>query len=183
MRGKWAQGLEPRLFRWVIKGRLAGSERPGGYARNHRKIRRMEEIIWLSRSGFTHVVSLLESTHNLRAYEEMDLVALQVPLAPPPFDIAGALPGVYETIADLLDDPHACVLVHQETFGDQLAGVFAGYLLYTGLIDDAPQAVTILERLLGTQMGSPGREIVALTVGEGLVGAGKAQTPGKSRGK
>lgn len=183
MRGKWAQGLEPRLFKWVIKGRLAGSERPGGYARNHRKIRRLEEIIWLSRNGFTHVISLLESPNNLRAYEEMDLVALQVPLAAPPFDIAGSLPVLYETIAGLLDEPGACVLLHQESFGDQLAGVFAGYLLYAGLIDEAPQATTIIERLLGLQMGSPGREIVALTVSDGLLRAGKPQPSGKPRRK
>ena len=60
MKGKWAQGLEPRNFVWVVKGRLAASERPGGYARNHRKVRRDEELIWVSQQGFTHVLSLLD---------------------------------------------------------------------------------------------------------------------------
>jgi hypothetical protein len=45
MKGRWAQGLEPRSFCWVIKERLAASERPGGFARNHRKVRRQEELI------------------------------------------------------------------------------------------------------------------------------------------
>ena len=32
-----------RNFTWVIKDRLAMSERPGGFAPNHRKVRRQEE--------------------------------------------------------------------------------------------------------------------------------------------
>jgi len=47
MKGKWAKGIPPRFFAWVIKDRLAVSERPGGYARNHRRVRRHEEILWL----------------------------------------------------------------------------------------------------------------------------------------
>ena len=36
-------GLEPRGFRWVIAGRLALSERIGGYGFQHRRVRREEE--------------------------------------------------------------------------------------------------------------------------------------------
>ena len=53
--------------------RLAVSERPGGYAPHHRRVRRHEEILWLRRQGFDRVVSLLPSTHNLHAYEELEL--------------------------------------------------------------------------------------------------------------
>ena len=51
MKGKWARGITPRFFAWIIKGHLAVSERPGGYARNHRKVRRHEEILWLRGRG------------------------------------------------------------------------------------------------------------------------------------
>ena len=44
-------GLEPRGFRWVIKDRLATSERIGGYGFQHRRVRREEEIIWLTEQG------------------------------------------------------------------------------------------------------------------------------------
>ena len=57
LRGRWAQGLQPRFFCWIIKDRLAAAERPGGFARNHRKVRRQEELIWLKSHGFTRVVS------------------------------------------------------------------------------------------------------------------------------
>ena len=45
MKGKWARGIEPRYFAWIIKDQLAVSERPGGYARNHRRVRRQEETL------------------------------------------------------------------------------------------------------------------------------------------
>ena len=80
VKGKWAAGIPPRNFTWVIKDRLAMSERPGGFAPNHRKVRRQEEIIWLQVQGFTRVVSLLPSSHNLRAYEEKSMASVHYPL-------------------------------------------------------------------------------------------------------
>ena len=65
VKGKWAAGIPPRNFTWVIRDRLAVSERPGGFAPSHRRVRRQEEIIWLRVQGFTRVVSLLPSPHNL----------------------------------------------------------------------------------------------------------------------
>ena len=73
MKGKWAAGIPPRNFTWVIKDHLAVSERPGGFSNNHRRVRRQEEIIWLRVQGFGRVVSLLPSPHNLAAYDEEGL--------------------------------------------------------------------------------------------------------------
>ena len=168
MKGKWARGIQPRMFCWVIKERLAASERPGGYARNHRKVRRMEEIIWLREHGFTRVVSLLDSPHNLHAYEEMSMPHTQVALGRAGGDLPARLPETYGTLADLLDDPDQRVLVHLEEFGDRLCGVLSGYLLYMGLVDTGPVAVSVIERLTGRQMGPPGREIVSVTLDEKL---------------
>jgi hypothetical protein len=53
-------------------------------------------------------------------------------------------------------------LVHQEEVGDRLMGVVAGYLNWSGLIPQGAQAVTIVERLFGRQMGPEGRELVAM---------------------
>jgi hypothetical protein len=167
MRGRWAQGLEPRYFTWVITGRLAASERPGGFARNHRKVRRQEELLWLAGHGFTHVLSLLDSPHNLHAYEEAGLAYEHVPLGRHD-ELAERLHDVYTTIARWLDDPAERVLMHHEEFGDRLLGVVAGFLLYSGLVHEGPHAIVVLEKLTGRQLGSVGREIVAATVNEGL---------------
>jgi hypothetical protein len=168
MRGRWAQGLEPRYFTWVITGRLAASERPGGFARNHRKVRRQEELLWLAGHGFTHVLSLLDSPHNLHAYEEAGLAYEHVPLGRHD-ELSERLGDVYTTIARWLDDPAERVLVHHEEFGDRLLGVVAGFLLYSGLVHEGPHAIVVLEKLTGRQLGSVGREIVAVTVHEGII--------------
>jgi hypothetical protein len=143
------------------------SERPGGFARNHRKVRRQEELLWLAGHGFTHVLSLLDSPHNLHAYEEVGLAYEHVPLGRHD-ELPERLRDVYTTLARWLDDPSERVLMHHEEFGDRLLGVVAGFLLYSGLVHEGPHAIVVLERLTGRQLGSVGREIVAATVNEGL---------------
>ena len=73
MKGKWAQGIQPRNFAWVMKDKLAVCERPGGYGANHRRVRRQEEIIWIREQGFTCVVSIIPAPHNLHNYDELDV--------------------------------------------------------------------------------------------------------------
>jgi hypothetical protein len=170
VRGRWAQGLEPRYFCWIIRDRLAASERPGGFARNHRKVRRQEELIWLAGHGFTQVLSLLDSPHNLHAYEEAGIGYAHLPLGRHD-ELPERLGEIYGTIARWLDEPTERVLVHHEEFGDRILGVMAGYLLYTGAVTEGPHAIVILERITGRQLGSLGREIVAVTLDEGILRA------------
>jgi hypothetical protein len=73
VRGKWAKGIVPRSFIWIIKDRIAVSERPGGCGEVHRRVRRQEEIIWIRENGFDTVLSLLASDHNLHNYDELDM--------------------------------------------------------------------------------------------------------------
>ena len=164
MKGKWARGIEPRMFHWVIKDRMAACERPGGYARNHRKVRRMEEIIWLQQQGFTQIVSLLDSPHNLHAYEEMGMSHMQIAFGRSGGDLTERLPLVFGTLTQILADPEQKVLVHLEEFGDRLSGLLAGYLLYAGLVDTGPLAISIVEHLTSRQLGPPGREVVTVTL-------------------
>jgi hypothetical protein len=159
MRGKWAAGIEPRNFAWVIRDKLAVSERPGGYARNHRKVRRQEEIIWLREQGFTRIVSLLASPHNLHAYDELGITWAHYPF-PPHADARDVLPGLYADLRTWLAAGER-VLVHMEELGDRLMGVVAGYLLWSAMLQSGPQAITALEQLVHRQMGPLGRELVA----------------------
>lgn len=160
MKGKWAAGIEPRNFTWVIKDKLAISERPGGYSRNHRKVRRQEEIIWLREQGFTCVVSLLPSPHNLHAYEELGVRSAHFPFGPHE-DGRDVLPDLYRQLRDRLAEDEL-LLVHMEELSDRLMGVVAGYLLWSGMLQTGPQAITVVEQLVHRQMGPAGRELVAL---------------------
>ncbi|HUY29953.1 MAG TPA: hypothetical protein VMV02_03030 [Acidimicrobiales bacterium] len=160
MKGRWAAGIMPRNFAWIVKDRLAVSERPGGYAPHHRRVRRQEEILWLEAQGFTRVVSLLPSSHNLHAYEELGLPASHFGL-PPHADVREELGVLYPALLAWIRDGER-VLVHQEELGERVAGVVAGFLCWCGLLPDPPRAIYAVEQLLRRQLGSAGRSIVAL---------------------
>lgn len=163
MRGKWAAGIPPRNFTWVIRDRLAVSERPGGFAPNHRRVRRQEEIIWLRVQGFTRVISMLPSPHNLAAYDEEGLAYAHYPLSPAT-DPRAVLADCYQDLEKALAEGQR-VLVHQDALGDRVMGAMAGFLVWSGRVPSAPQAVALVERLVGHQMGSAGRELVVVVEG------------------
>ena len=160
MRGKWAAGIAPRHFAWIIKERLAVCERPGGHARTHRKVRRQEEILWIREHGFTKVVSLLPSPHNLHAYDELGVSWDHVPLSPTS-DPEAVLGELYPKLRQWLAEGGR-VLVHQEELGDRVQGVVAGYLVWASLVPSAAQAISIVEQINSRQMGPPGRQLVAV---------------------
>ncbi|MGQ0616272.1 MAG: hypothetical protein ACT4PW_04670 [Acidimicrobiia bacterium] len=158
MKGKWAQGIQPRNFAWVLKERLAVCERPGGYGANHRRVRRQEEIIWIREQGFTCVVSLIPSPHNLHNYDE-----LGVPWRHRPFGVhddsgvflAAMLPELWTMLG-----AGERVIVHQDDLGDRVSGIMAGFLLWSGTVDTGPRAISVTERLVQRQLGPQGRELL-----------------------
>jgi len=162
MSGRWAAGIVPRNFAWIIRGRLAVSERPGGQAPHHRRVRRQEEIIWIVAQGFDRVVSLLPSSHNLHAYEERSLPASHFPLAANA-DPREVLNDLYPALLGWLAAGEK-ILIHQEELGDRVAGVVAGFLCWCGVLPEPPRATSAVEQLLRRQMGSPGRSLVAVSV-------------------
>ncbi|MCU1495664.1 MAG: hypothetical protein JWO62_3428 [Acidimicrobiaceae bacterium] len=160
MKGRWAAGIVPRNFAWIVQDRLAVSERPGGYAPHHRRVRRQEEILWLEVHGFTRVVSLLPSSHNLHAYEELGLPSAHFGL-PPQADVREVLAELYPAMLGWIRGGER-LIVHQEELGDRVAGVVAGFLCWCGLLPDPARAIYAVEQLLRRQMGSAGRAIVVL---------------------
>jgi hypothetical protein len=159
-KGKWAQGIQPRNFAWVIKDKLAICERPGGYGVNHRRVRRQEEIIWIREQGFGVVVSLIPSPHNLHNYDELGVAYLHRPFsaADDPREVLGAL---YPELKALIADGTK-VLMHTEEVGDRLAGVVGGYIRWTGLVPEGPHAISIIEKITGRQLDPLGRSFIAL---------------------
>ena len=163
MKGKWAAGIPPRNFTWVMKDHLAMSERPGGYAPNHRKVRRREEIIWLRNQGFGRVISLLPSPHNLAAYDDEGLAWAHYPL-PKSGDPRMVLAECFQDIDDSLG-AGLRLLVHQDELGDRVMGVVAGYLVWCKRLHNQPQAVALIEHVCGHAMGEPWRELLATLEG------------------
>ena len=171
MKGKWAAGIPPRNFTWVITDHLAVSERPGGFSVNHRRVRRQEEIIWLRVQGFGRIVSLLVSPHNLSAYDDEGLAWGHYPLERTG-DPRPVLSACYKDIDDSLASGLR-ILVHQDELGDRVMGVVAGYLVWSERIANQPQAVALVEHVVGHAMGEPGRELLSEL--EGMPSRGQAQ--------
>ena len=159
-KGKWAQGIQPRNFAWVIKDQLAVCERPGGYGPNHRRVRRQEEIIWLREQGFGCVISIIPSPHNLHNYDELGVAYLHRPYAPND-DARAILSGLYPEIRSMLSSGQKVVL-HGEEVGDRVAGLVGGYIRWAGLVPEGPQAVSITERITGRQLQPLGRGLIQL---------------------
>ena len=161
MRGRWAAGIVPRNFTWVIQERFAVCERPGGYSPNHRKVRRQEEILWINSQRFSRIISLLPSNHNLHAYEERNLPCAHFPLASN-IDVSDILAELYPTLLYWLRNGER-LLMHQEELGERIAGVVAGFLCWSGVLPEPPRAISATEQLFKRQMGSAGRTVVAMS--------------------
>jgi len=160
VRGKWARGIVPRSFIWIIKDRIAVSERPGGCGDGHRRVRRQEEIIWIRENGFDSVLSLLASDHNLHNYDELGMAWSHLPFGGAA-DGVRRLEEVFRRLDELTADGRR-VLVHREELNDVVCGLMGAYLLRSGLALTGPRAMSIAEQLTGRPLGSPGREIVGL---------------------
>ena len=160
MRGKWARGIVPRNFYWVIKDRFAICERPGGFGESHRRVRRQEEIIWLRENGFDVIVSLLPSDHNLHSYDEFQVRWVQIPFTGSD-DGLNRLIEVFDHLNGLLDQGLR-VILHRDELSEVVCGLIAAYLFWQDLVPSGPRAVAITEQLLERQLGSKGRRIVEL---------------------
>ncbi|MGA9596083.1 MAG: hypothetical protein WBV06_07995 [Acidimicrobiia bacterium] len=151
-------GLEPRGFKWVIAGRLAISERIGGYGFQHRRVRREEEIIWISEQGINTVVSLMAGNQNQAAYEGATLHFYHYPIED---DLESAdRDKIFSLLDDAMGRPGASVLVHRELIGDLLVGLMGGYLVHAGLIRDPIVATSVIQEISGRPLGPEGRRLI-----------------------
>lgn len=160
LRGKWALGITPRNFTWILKDKLAICERPGGYGDNHRRVRRQEEIIWLRENGFGCVISLIPAPHNLHNYDE-----LGVNYRHRPFTGAEDLPlwltAFYRELDTLLLEGTK-VILHAEEVGDRIVGIMGGYIRWCGLVKEGTQAIAITERIAQRQLDPFAREVILM---------------------
>ena len=159
MSNKWSEGIEPRGFRWIITDRFGVCERPGGYGAGHRRVRRLEEIIWLRRNEIDLIVSLTSIPYNLHDYDENGLTYVHLPFSDPG-DGLERLEKILRTIRDHVVGER--VVLHHDSIGDRVSGVVAGYLLWSGLVESGPEAITVAEQLLERELGPMAREIVAM---------------------
>jgi hypothetical protein len=159
-KGKWAQGIQPRNFSWIIKDQLAVCERPGGYGSNHRRVRRQEEIIWIREQGFGCIVSLIAAPHNLHNYEELGVPYIHRPFSQTD-DALVSLGHLYPEMNNMLRNGTK-LIVHSEEVGDKVAGVMGGYIRWAKLVTDEPKCTTTIETILSRQLDPFGRSLIGV---------------------
>ncbi len=159
LRGKWAQGIKPRHFTWILKDQLALCERLGGRGSNHRPVRRQEEIVWVLNNDFDLTISLIPGTHNLAAYSELGLPHRHWPVSDTD-DVVTMLPRIYEQMAIAFDD-NKRLLMHRIQLDDVVAGFIGGFLIWGGYLHQATETIVMVERLFSRQLGSRGRAMVS----------------------
>lgn len=157
LRGKWALGITPRHFTWILKDKLAICERPGGYGDNHRRVRRQEEIIWIRENGFSYAISIIQAPHNLHNYDELNLAYRHRPYRGDDRD--NWLRSFYQEIDELMKGGSK-LLVHGEELGDRIVGIMGGYIRWAGLVEDPTRAIEVTERLTGRQLDPWARDII-----------------------
>ena len=158
LRGKWALGIEPRHLTWIIKDKLAVCERPGGFGTNHRRVRRQEEIIWLRENDFGSVISISAAPHNLHSSEELQMPYKHRPM-PSSDDLDQWLKALYTEFSQNLQRGTK-IIIHAEEVSERLHGLMGGYIRWSGLVDDASQAIILTERIAGRQLDPDSRELI-----------------------
>lgn len=158
LRGKWAQGIQPRDFLWILKDQLAICERLGGRGSSHRPIRRQEEIVWVLNSEIDLTISLIPGTHNLDAYKKLGLPHRHWPVNDGE-DPTVNLPKIYEQMG-LAIEANKTMLMHRISLDDTVMGFFGGFLIWGGYLHNATDATVMIERLFSKQVGSKGRVII-----------------------
>jgi hypothetical protein len=152
-------GLKPKGFTWVIADRLAVAERIGGSGFQHRKVRREEEIAWLvADAHITAVVTMLPGNQNLQAYRDAGLATFQVAIGPEITD--EDRDSIFKVLHRALSAPNSRVLVHRETIDDTLGGLLAGYLVWSGRVENPILAVAVVQEILRRPLGPEGRRLV-----------------------
>lgn len=151
-------GLEPRGFKWVIAGKLAVSERIGGYGFQHRRVRREEEIAWLADHGINAVLTLLPGNQNQAAYEAAGFRFYNHPLEEEvePEDAT----AVFAVMDEALATRGTSLLVHRDLIDDLVVGLLGGYLVHAGLIENPIVATSIIQEISGRPLGPEGRRLI-----------------------
>lgn len=151
-------GLEPRGFKWVIAGKLAVSERIGGYGFQHRRVRREEEIAWLSERGIDAVLSLLPGNQNQAAYEAAGFTFYSHPIDEE-MEPEDAL-EVFETLDKALVTDGRSLLVHRDLIDDLVVGLLGGYLVHADLVKEPIVATSVIQEIVGRPIGPEGRRLI-----------------------
>jgi hypothetical protein len=104
------------------------------------------------------VVSILAAPHNLHNYDELGMPYRHHPLLNVD-DMDAWLKNFYRDLNSLLRE-NKKLIVHAEEVSDRLIGLMGGFIRWSGLVDDASQAIILTERIGSRQLDPSSRELI-----------------------
>lgn len=153
--------MEPRKYAWIVPGRLAVSERPGGAGRSHTRVRRAGELEWWRSQGVRAIVSALPTRHCLADYVEGGFTVRWHPLKDPE-QAREEMPDLVRTVRGLLDaGEEGAVLVHCDMANEWLAAIDAS-LRRELRLSRSPRSALRAAEADGLPVGSLAASIVGL---------------------
>ena len=162
--------MEPTTYAWILPGRLAVAERPGGGGRMHRRERRIAELDWWREQGVVAIVSGMRSRHALAEYAEDGFTVRWHPLRDPD-QARQELPLLGGGGAGAARAPASgAVLVHCDRANEWLTAIDAALRLGLGLAR-TPRSALRAAAADGLPVGSLAASIVGRShVGGGVTG-------------
>ena len=153
--------MEPRTYAWIVPGRLAVGERPGGAGRSHSRVRRTGELEWWRSQGVHAIVSGLRTRHCLTEYVEAGFTARWHPLKDPE-QARQEMPDLVQAVKDLLEErPDGAILVHCDMANEWLTAIDACLRRGLGLARSGRAALRAAEAD-GLPVGSLAASIVGV---------------------
>ncbi len=158
MNRHWKAGIKPQKLTQIVKN-LYVSEQVGGYEDQYRPVRRDVEITWLVNQEFNLIVSLLPTSQNLQNYSKKGLEYIHHPI--PKSADTTILMKLYEILYNNLAESKK-ILVHRYRRTDFLAGIMAGFFLYTNIAPNKSEAVLRIENLFCSKIEEDGNRLAKL---------------------
>jgi len=129
----------------------------------HRRVRRDEELSWLRSHGFNTLLTLLDETFNISAYEDSAMRVMHVPVHGELEDDEAGL--MLDGVTRALESDNSVVLVHSDTVTDGILGVLGAYLIRARLVDDPIIATALIQEIVGRPLGPLGRKYLLAEAG------------------
>ena len=141
---RWGDGLEPRQLVWVVPGKLAACECPGGYGDTRREVRLKEELIWIRKHNFDAVIPLMDDPQLAAAYKNTQIACFEL-------DIKGlpspkALHEVFGELGKRLDNGQR-ILIHRYNLDETITAFMGSFLLWYGMVGSAISAEQTIKRM------------------------------------
>ncbi len=158
MNRQWKAGIEPQKLTKIVNN-LYISEQVGGYEDHYRPVRRDVEITWLLNQEFDLIVSLLPTTQNLQNYSKKGLNYIHHPVAKT-VEVE-TLIKLYQILYENLAQGRK-ILMHRYKRADLMAGIMAGFFLYTNIAQEKSEAILRIENLFCSKIEEDGNRLVKL---------------------